>query len=149
MRLGFATRDTYLPQPGASSEGSLNGVLPSVWKISASLWSIHNALMRSPVQEGNERIEMGVYFFTFLLIQLDNIIRGRWPHVLAVSGWCMAGVDHVLLQPPREAPSSPPRCTSPWHTPHTSPKLHAHLFQHQLVMWYLKHQIFFPCLSTL
>lgn len=29
------------------------------------------------------------------------------------------------------------------------PRSHTHLLQHQLVMWCLKHQILFPCLSTL
>lgn len=59
---------------------------PMFKKISASLWSIHNVLVRSLIPEDNQRIEMGVYFFTFLLIHLDNIIRGRSPHVLVMSG---------------------------------------------------------------
>lgn len=93
---------TLLSTAWASSEGSLNSLLPNIWKITASLWCIHNALVRGLIQEDNQIIEMGIYFFTLLLIQLDSVIRGRSPHVVVVSGWCMAGVDH------RRGRSAPP-----------------------------------------
>lgn len=76
--------------------------LQGLWMVSCPkshnyqhLWSICNALVRNLIQENNQRTEMGIYFFTFPLIQLDNIIRGRSPHMLVVSGWCMVGVDRA------------------------------------------------------
>lgn len=90
-------------------------------------------MLRSPVQADNQRMEMDVYFFTFLFIQPDNAPRGRSPPVLGVSG-VSALLLAVLLEPVT-------RCSIP--------RLHTHLLQHQLVMWCLKHQIFLPCLSTL
>lgn len=150
MRVDFTTRGTCLtprsPQPRASSEGSLSGVLPNDWKISAFLWSVPNALVRSPMQESNQRIRTGVYFFILLSIQLDNALRGRSPPMLVVSGGCTWG--RSTGPAPAWSPLLPGVLLEP--VTHCSiPKLHTHLFQHQLVMWCLKHQIFFPCLSTL
>lgn len=109
-----------LPRPGHPPRASC--CLPSVWKLSASLWGIQNALVRNLLQDDNQRTELGIYFFTFLLIQLDNIIRGRSPPVLAVSGWCMAGVDCVggrrVPAAPEWSPPFPLCCSRLWHITH-------------------------------
>lgn len=51
------------------------------------------------MEEDDERMEMGVYFFTFLSIQLDNAPRGRSLPVLVVSG-----LDQVRKEPPPPPP---------------------------------------------
>lgn len=70
--------------------------MPNDWKISAFFWSVLNALQRSPMQEDNQRMEMGVYFFIFLPVQLDNALRGRsppcwWYQGDAWLGWTRGG----------------------------------------------------------
>lgn len=106
--------------------------------MNIGVWSIYNAPLRNPILKGDQRTEIGVCY---------SPISSAWccdkdevaPHsggIGGMCGWAVPGL-HSAWRPLLFA------------THITSPDLHAQLFQHQLVMWYLKHQIFFPCLSTL